>query len=190
MLNEGITNYPAICDHMARERAGHDVRERRRVARLERRRGDRHEAGRAGEDLRRPDRRRLLHVLAAVHRSLDGAPLPHAVPADRLQQSRLEGAQILRPRRPSGRLRQPRRGSGPELRSAAGLCRRRRGGGRRLCPGRQAPGGCRRRRSPKACVSCSRSSAARSSTCGSLISDPAEPARGRFWLWPTPRAKS
>ena len=140
-LNEGITNYPAICDHMARELSGHDVRKRRRLARLDRRRGDRHETGRSGQDFRRAHRRRLLHVFRPVRRPLDGAPLPHAVSASHLQQSRLERAEIFGPRRSSGWFRQPRQGPGFELRSAAGLFRHRCCGRGRLCASGQASAG-------------------------------------------------
>ena len=56
----------------AMTRPGLDLHQRRRLARLERRRGDRREARRAGQDRGGDDRRRLLHVLGAVERALDG----------------------------------------------------------------------------------------------------------------------
>ena len=71
--------------------AGHAVDQRRRIARLERRRRDRGQARGAGPDGRGAVGRRLLHVLATLDRSLDGAALQDALPAGRLQQSRLEG---------------------------------------------------------------------------------------------------
>ena len=84
VLNEGITNYPAICDHMARERPGTMFASGG---------GSLGWTGGAAigmklaapeQDLRRPHRRRLLHVFRPVHRTLDGASLPHAVPANYL----------------------------------------------------------------------------------------------------------
>ncbi|HLW92963.1 MAG TPA: acetolactate synthase, partial [Roseiarcus sp.] len=47
VLNEGITNYHVICDHMAPSEPGSFFASGRRLAWLERRRGDRHEARRA-----------------------------------------------------------------------------------------------------------------------------------------------
>ena len=55
-----------------------------------------------------------------------------AVSAGRLQQSRLEGAEIFRPRGSSRRLRQPRQRHRRQLRPAARLCRHGRRGGRRF----------------------------------------------------------
>ena len=122
-------------------------------------------------DDRRADRRRLLHVLAALDRALDGAAVRHAVPAGRLQQPRLEGPEILGARRPSRRLRQPRRRYRHELRSAAGLCRHRRRRRRRIRPHGQAARPISRRRSPKRSAPCARRSARRCSTSGSPASD-------------------
>jgi hypothetical protein len=121
--------------------AGVDLRLGRRLARLERRRGDRRQARGAGEDRRRDDRRRVLHVLGAVERALDGGEIPHAVPAGRLQQSRLEGPAVLGARGAPGRLREPRQRHRHRLRSATGLCRHRRRRGRRAWRQSRAAGG-------------------------------------------------
>ncbi len=84
MLNEGITNYPAICDHMARERPGTMFASGG---------GSLGWSGGAaiGMKLAAPEKTFVVMsgdgsymFSAAVHRSLDGAPLPHSVPADRL----------------------------------------------------------------------------------------------------------
>ena len=63
------------------QQARHDLRQRRRVARLARRCGDRRQARRAGAHRGGAHRRRLLPVLGALDGALDGAALPHAVPA-------------------------------------------------------------------------------------------------------------
>ena len=82
VLNEGITNYPAICDHMARELAGTFARAGGSLGWT---------GGAAiGMKLAAPgktfvaSRRRLLHVFRPVRRALDGAALPHAVSANHL----------------------------------------------------------------------------------------------------------
>ena len=84
VLNEGITNYPAICDHMAREKPGTMFASGGGSLGWTGGAADRDETGRSRENLRGPHRRRLLHVFRAVRRALDGAPLPHAVPANHL----------------------------------------------------------------------------------------------------------
>ena len=147
VLNEGITNYPAICDHIARAKPGTIFASGG---------GSLGWNGGAAIGMKLAAPEKTVVALTGdgsymfsvpSDRALDGAPLQHAVPAGRLQQPRLEGAEVLGARRPSRRLRQPRQGSRRELRSAAGLFRRRRCGRRRLRPGGQASARCRGRSS-------------------------------------------
>ena len=109
VLNEGITNYPAICDHMARERPGTMFASGG---------GSLGWNGGAaiGMKLAAPEKTvvaltgdgsYMFSVPSTVHWMARRYETP--VPAGRLQQPRLEGAEVLGPRRPSRRLCQPRR---------------------------------------------------------------------------------
>jgi acetolactate synthase-1/2/3 large subunit len=99
VVSEGITNYPTICDHMAREKPGTLFTS-----------GGGSLGWNGGAD-----GRRLLYVFGAFHGPLDGATISNAVLAGRLQQSRLEGSEIFCARSPSQWLREPRREFGHEL---------------------------------------------------------------------------
>ena len=92
VVSEAVTNFHVVSQHMRRTGSRNAVLERRRLARLQRRRGVRHQAREArragGGDLRR----RVLSVLPAFGRALDGAALSRAVPARRAEQRRLARA--------------------------------------------------------------------------------------------------
>jgi acetolactate synthase-1/2/3 large subunit len=115
VLNEGITNYPAICDHIAKSAAGTMFASGG---------GSLGWNGGAaiGAKLANPaatvvaltgDGSYMFSQPSTVHWM--ARKYQTAVPAGRLQQPRLEGAEILRARRPPRRLRQPRRRHRREL---------------------------------------------------------------------------
>ncbi len=166
VLNEGITNYPAICDHIAPSVPGAFFASGGGSLGWGGGAAIGAEARGAGKDRRLVDRRRVLHVLRAFGGALDGAAVQDALPAGRLQQPRLEGPEVLRARRPPGRLCEPRQRDRRRLRSAAGLCGDRGCGRRRLRLGRQADRATWRRRSRKRSASCARKSAPPCSTSG------------------------
>ena len=133
-VSEGITNYHVDHRPHRARRFRRLVHQRRRLARLERRRGDRHEAGGAGKDGGRAHRRRLLHVLRAVHACTGWRG------AIRRRSCRSSSTIAAGRRRNSRRSRCIPKGYASRaneldtsLRSAAGLCRHRAGRGRRAC---------------------------------------------------------
>ena len=121
VLNEAITSYNTVTEHLCATSSRHGFRQRRIIARMERRSGHRHEACAPGKNRRVPHRRRLVSVFGSGDGALDGAALSHAFSADRLQQSRLEGSEDVGVGGASGGLRQPGKRSGRELRSASRL---------------------------------------------------------------------
>ena len=129
------------------------------VARLERRRGGRHEAGAPDTTVvaLTGDGSYMFSMPSTVHWM--ARRYAHAIPAGRLQQWRLESAALLDARGSSAGAGKPHRGSRHQLRPTAGLRRHRRGGGRRAC-GNRAPSRKRLRpRSSARCARCERNAA-------------------------------
>ena len=146
VVNEGITNYPAICDHMAREKPGTMFASGG---------GSLGWAGGAaiGMKLAAPDKTFVamtgdgsymfsqpstVHWMARRYQT----PFLQIIFNNRGWKAPKFSALAVHPDGFASRA----EGSGPELRSAAGLFRHRRRGGRRIRPRDQAPGRGRSRR--------------------------------------------
>ena len=94
VISEAVTNFH-VGDQSRRPSQARDVlRQRRRFAGLERRGGDRCQAGASGRAGVRVHRGWHLHVLHPLERALDRAPLRHAVPAGGVQQPGLACAEV------------------------------------------------------------------------------------------------
>ncbi len=85
VLNEGISNYHTVINHLGLTRPGSMLTSGGGSLGWNGGAAIGVKLAAAGADGGRDDRRRVLHVLGPVHGALDGAPIPHAVSDDRLQ---------------------------------------------------------------------------------------------------------